>query len=67
MFENANALDNFERFASLNGPAFYRLPVNTRRVTWERCDAPQATPEIGLDVEIFTPPGGGCWRERTLD
>ncbi|KMN35272.1 dihydroorotase [Chromobacterium sp. LK1] len=32
-FEAAGALDKLEAFASLNGPAFYRLPVNQERVT----------------------------------
>lgn len=32
-FEAAGALDQLEAFASLNGPAFYRLPVNQERVT----------------------------------
>ena len=32
-FDRAGALDRLEAFASLNGPAFYGLPVNTRRVT----------------------------------
>jgi dihydroorotase len=35
VFAQENALDRFEAFASLNGPAFYRLPVNEERVTWE--------------------------------
>ena len=32
-FEAVGALDKLEAFASLNGPAFYRLPVNAERVT----------------------------------
>jgi dihydroorotase len=36
VFEEEGALDHFEAFASLNGPAFYRLPVNQRRVTLRR-------------------------------
>jgi dihydroorotase len=35
-FEIAGALDKLEAFASLNGPAFYRLPVNTGTVTLRR-------------------------------
>ena len=37
-FEQAGALDRLEAFASLNGPRFYCLPVNTGRVTLERQD-----------------------------
>ena len=35
-FEAAGALDKLEAFASRNGPAFYRLPVNTGTVTLVR-------------------------------
>jgi dihydroorotase len=35
-FEQAGALDKLEAFASLNGPAFYDLPVNTGTVTLKR-------------------------------
>ena len=33
VFEEEGALDKFEAFASLNGPAFYGLPANEERVT----------------------------------
>ena len=46
VFDEDGALDRFEAFASLNGPAFYKLPVNTETVTLER--APVDVPdEIG--------------------
>ncbi len=35
-FEAAGALDRFEAFASLNGPAFYGLPPNEDRITLRR-------------------------------
>jgi dihydroorotase len=35
-FERAGCLDRLERFASLNGPEFYRLPRNRDCVTLER-------------------------------
>jgi dihydroorotase len=34
VFAQENALDRFEAFASLNGPAFYGLPPNEERVTF---------------------------------
>ncbi len=37
-FEAAGALDQLEAFASLNGPAFYSLPVNKGTVTLKRQD-----------------------------
>ncbi len=36
VFDEEGALDKFEAFASLNGPAFYRLPVNPQTVTLVR-------------------------------
>jgi dihydroorotase len=42
VFDDEGALDRFEAFASLNGPEFYRLPVNAARVTLRR--APFAVP-----------------------
>ena len=43
VFYEEGALDRFEAFASLNGPAFYGLPVNEGTVTLEDC--PHAVPE----------------------
>ena len=36
VFEEETALDKFEGFASLHGPAFYRLPVNEDTITLRR-------------------------------
>lgn len=36
IFDAEGALDRLEAFASVNGPRFYGLPVNTDRVTLER-------------------------------
>ena len=33
VFEQANALDKLEGFASLHGPAFYELPINEDKIT----------------------------------
>ena len=33
VFEEEHALDRLEAFTSLNGPAFYRLPVNAAKIT----------------------------------
>jgi dihydroorotase len=43
VFDEENALDKLEAFASLNGPAFYGLPVNEGHITLERSAA--AVPE----------------------
>ena len=36
VFEEEGALDRFEGFASLHGPAFYGLPINAETVTLEK-------------------------------
>jgi len=38
VFEEENALDKLEAFASLNGPRFYDLPVNEATVTLEKVE-----------------------------
>ena len=37
VFDEEGALDRLEAFASLNGPAFYGLPLNEERILLERC------------------------------
>ena len=43
VFEQANALDRLENFASIFGPEFYRLPVNTDTITLIK--QPQQVPD----------------------
>jgi dihydroorotase len=38
VFDEENAMDRFEAFASENGPRFYGLPLNEGRITLERVD-----------------------------
>jgi len=45
VFEEDGALDKLEGFASLNGPAFYRLPVNEGTITLEKSEDPVVFPE----------------------
>jgi dihydroorotase len=45
VFEDMGALDRLEGFASLHGPAFYRLAPNEERITLERTETPLARPE----------------------
>jgi dihydroorotase, homodimeric type len=45
VFEEENALDKLESFASLNGPAWYGLPVNEETITLEKRDEPAVYPE----------------------
>ena len=52
VFDEEGALDQFEGFASLHGPAFYGLPVNEELVTLERSETVVAD-------EIELPNAGG--------
>jgi len=54
VFDTEAALDRFEAFASLNGPAFYRLPPNESRVTL--CREPFPVPDrIGEGDDAVVP------------
>jgi dihydroorotase len=65
VFDELDALDKFEAFASLNGPAFYGLPVNEATVTLERADwtAPE-TVEAAAGEKVVAFKGGETlsWR-----
>jgi dihydroorotase len=55
VFEEEDALDHFEAFVALNGPAFYRLPANEARVILRRepVAVPQRIGEADLSVVPF--------------
>jgi len=57
VFEEEGAIDKFEAFASLNGPAFYGLPVNEQTVTLEKVPTPVADaldlPLVGTQIVPF--------------
>ncbi len=64
VFEEEDALDHFEAFASLNGPEFYHLPVNEgqmtlRRETWT---VPERIGEGELAVVPFRAGESLRWR-----
>ena len=67
VFEAEGALDRLEAFASLNGPAFYRLPPNEARLTLERAPErrwrrrPQVETGAG-PVVVFDPGFPLHWR-----
>ena len=44
VFEEEDKLAQLEAFASRNGPAFYRLPVNPDHITLEKTDTPARWP-----------------------
>jgi len=65
VFDAAHALDQLEAFASLNGPRFYGLPVNERRITLER--SPMTVPEAaplsdGGEIRPFRAGETLAWR-----
>ena len=66
VFERAGALDRLEAFASLNGPAFYRLPANEERITLRRSDEARPHPAKvslpGATVTVFDPGFPLHWR-----
>ncbi|MGY6705843.1 dihydroorotase [Roseinatronobacter sp.] len=66
VFEEAGALDKLEGFASRNGPAFYRLPVNDTTLTLERSSTPVTYPariDTGTGpVTVFDPGFPLYWR-----
>ena len=59
VFEEENALDQLEAFVSLNGPAFYGLPVNQRRIKLiKQSDAIRYPAKLSSDegdVTVFDP------------
>ncbi|MGX7925597.1 dihydroorotase [Tsuneonella sp. HG094] len=55
VFDEEDALDRFEQFASLGGPDFYGLPVNDGRITLERgeCVVPETIDAAGTTIVPF--------------
>ena len=57
-FDNVGRLDQLEAFASLNGPAFYGLPVNTGSLTLQRTPY-QVPDELPLGDSSVVPLAAG--------
>ncbi|VVT12000.1 dihydroorotase [Erythrobacter sp. EC-HK427] len=55
VFDEEGALDHFEGFASLHGPAFYGLTVNAETVTLEKrdCVVPEMLSAAGEEIVPF--------------
>ncbi|KUO52582.1 MAG: dihydroorotase [Sphingomonadales bacterium BRH_c3] len=55
VFDEEGALDRFEGFASLHGPAFYGLPVNEDAITVERAEVtvPETLQAAGREIVPF--------------
>ncbi|MEM9331314.1 MAG: dihydroorotase [Pseudomonadota bacterium] len=68
VFEEENAMEHLEAFASLNGPAFYGLEPNTETITLEKQNQPVSFPakiETGAGpVTVFDPMFDVYWAVR---
>ena len=66
VFEEEDALDRLEAFASLNGAAFYGLGLNPDRITLHRAERPAAFPAtVDSDdgpITVFDPGVPVFWR-----
>ncbi|MFA6280241.1 MAG: dihydroorotase [Bdellovibrionales bacterium] len=67
VFEEAGALDRLENFLSLNGPAFYDLPVNAASLKLEKQAAPEEPlksilTEDGQEIVTFPTESRLSWR-----
>jgi len=59
VFEEEEALDKLEAFASLNGPAFYGLAVNEATVTLRKQESGVPDPVATADGDVVKPFDGG--------
>ena len=64
VFDEEGALEHFEGFASLNGPAFYGLPVNEGTVTLEKAPVDVPAQVDGGEAEIVPFHAGETLRWR---
>ena len=64
VFDEENAMDRFEAFASENGPRFYGLPLNEDRITLERVSHSVPARISAADTEIVPFHAGAtlAWR-----
>lgn len=68
VFDEENAMDRLEAFASENGPRFYGLPLNEERITLEREDqtVPARISAGGTEILPFHAGASLGWRLATL-
>lgn len=67
VFDDAGCLNQFEAFASLNGPAFYNLPVHKETLVLEKSltAAAEIKPILtgnGEQIEVFASPSPVLWK-----
>jgi len=68
-FELAGSFANFEAFMSLNGPAFYRLPINTGKITLQKStwSVPENLPYGPQNLIPFKAGEKLQWKVTTID
>ena len=68
VFEDEDALDQLEGFASLNGPAFYRLAPSDQEMVLERTEMPAIYPSAietkEGPVTVFDPMRPIYWKPQ---
>ena len=64
VFDEENAMGHLEKFASVNGPSFYGLPLNDGTLTLRRVAEPYQTPALVGEQRIhqFLPDTPIFWR-----
>ena len=66
VFDEEGALDQLEKFTSINGARFYKQALSEERVTLERGEptlpTEVAVPELGETIQVFEPPVALGWR-----
>jgi dihydroorotase len=71
IFEQDGKLDNLEAFASLNGPAFYGLKPNEKRIRFTKSETPVVYPnkiDVHNDkVTVFDPGFPLLWKHEEID
>ena len=55
IFEEENALENLEKFSSINGPKFYNLDINNQYLILEKKEriVPEYTEEGNIKIKNF--------------
>ena len=70
VFEEEGALEHLEAFASLNGPAFYKLPANEQTIRLFKSDKPlEVIKKFSAgddDVTVFDPGFPLFWHHETV-
>lgn len=71
VFEQEGKLENLEKFTSVNGPTFYQLPINAKKMVLSRQESPIALPEdVATDqgvIKVFDPQMPVHWEVTSVN